>query len=51
MSSILIEETEEKEGGVPICAANLSTPVSDTANYIKEIRYKIGNKLYIENAD
>jgi hypothetical protein len=31
--------------------ANLSSPVVDTAAYIKEIYYKIGNQLYIENAD
>jgi hypothetical protein len=49
------EELVEEEGqiieGIPICAANLSTPVVDTAAYIKEIHYKIGNRLYIENAD
>jgi hypothetical protein len=42
---------QEVEGGVPICSANLSSPVVDTAAYIKEIHYKIGNQLYIENAD
>ena len=51
--SILIEELEEieKVEGVPVCGANLSSPVMDTANYIDEIHYKIGNRLYIENAD
>jgi hypothetical protein len=57
--SVLIEnEIKEKEtieiieeGGVPICGGNLSTPVVDTVQYIREIQYKIGNRLYIENAD
>ena len=57
-SRILLEKEEEKEQeqqsqleqGVSICGANLSSPVVDQANYI-EIHYKIGNKLYIENAD
>jgi hypothetical protein len=56
-SSILLkrEEQEEQqpllEPGIPICGANLSSPVVDQAKYINEIHYKIGNKLYIENAD
>jgi hypothetical protein len=56
-SSILLEKrVEEKEQsqlepGIPVCGANLSTPVVDQANYIDEIHYRIGNKLYIENAD
>jgi hypothetical protein len=55
--SILIENemkeeiSEVKEEGIPMCGGNLSTPVLDTAEYIKEIHYKIGNRLYIENAD
>ena len=57
--SILVEEQEEEEEkeeavvveGVPICGANLSSPVVDKAYYINQIHYKIGNKLYIENAD
>jgi hypothetical protein len=48
--SLLIEETEEIDG-VPVCGANLSSPVVDTAYYIDEIHYKIGNRMYIENAD
>jgi hypothetical protein len=43
--SILLEEDLkeiEKTEGVP---------VMDTAYYIDEIHYKIGNRLYIENAD
>jgi hypothetical protein len=62
-SSILLEKEEEKEhewqqqsqlveeSGIPVCGANLSSPVVDQANYIGEIHYKIGNRLYIENAD
>ena len=54
--SILIEEQEEEKEqavieGVPVCGANLSSPVMDTAYYIDQIHYRIGNRLYIENAD
>ena len=56
--SLLIEkqEEEQQEGeaqmqGIPVCGANLSSPVVDQANYIDEIHYKIGDKVYIENAD
>ncbi|HEU4824407.1 MAG TPA: hypothetical protein VFS97_13365 [Nitrososphaeraceae archaeon] len=46
------EKEQEVVGvGVPICGANLSTPVVDTVNYIWEVHYKIGTRLYIENAD
>jgi hypothetical protein len=47
------EEEEEKEDvmGVPVCGGNLSSPVVDAINYIGEIHYKIGTRLYIENAD
>jgi hypothetical protein len=41
----------EEESGVPICGANLSSPVVDTVSYIGEIHYKIGSRIYIENAD
>jgi hypothetical protein len=58
-SSILLEQGEEEEQeqqsqleqGIPVCGANLSSPVVDQAYYIDEIHYKIGNKVYIENAD
>ena len=58
-SSILLEKGEEEEqeqqsqleSGIPVCSANLSSPVVDQAKYIDEIHYKIGNKVYIENAD
>ena len=45
------EELEKIGIGIPVCGANLSTPVIDTSNFISEIHYQIGNKLYIENAD
>jgi hypothetical protein len=56
--SLLIEnqEEEQQEGeaqmqGIPVCGANLSSPVVDQAYYIEEIHYRIGNRTYIENAD
>ena len=45
------EQQSQLESGIPICGANLSSPVVDRANYIDEIHYRIGNKVYIENAD
>jgi hypothetical protein len=49
--SLLIAEKVEDVNGVPVCGANLSSPVVDTAYYIDEIHYQIGNRMYIENAD
>jgi hypothetical protein len=56
--SLLLEkqEEEQQEGeaqmqGIPVCGANLSSPVVDQAYYIEEIHYRIGNRTYIENAD
>jgi hypothetical protein len=53
MDNSLIQEleNEEDETGVPVCGANLSSPVFDRSNFIREVHYKIGSKLYIENAD
>jgi hypothetical protein len=60
MSSLVEEQEEEEEKeeavavvveGVPVCGANFSSPVLDTVYYIDQIHYKIGNRLYIENAD
>ena len=46
------EELEGQiQGGVSVCAANLSSPVVDQSRYIEEIHYKIGNRMYVENAD
>jgi len=50
LMSLLVEE-EDQDEGVPVCGANLSSPVVDTAYYIDEIHYKIGSRSYIENAD
>ncbi|HEV2877710.1 MAG TPA: hypothetical protein VGW09_10580 [Nitrososphaeraceae archaeon] len=48
----LQENGEEDEvDGIPVCAANLVSSVTDTANFIRQIHYKIGTRLYIENAD
>jgi hypothetical protein len=54
--SILLEGEEgeqelQLEQGIPVCGANLSSPVVDQASYIEENHYRIGNRLYIENAD
>ena len=45
------EEEEDDVMGVPVCGANLTSPVFNTTNYIREVHYKIGTRLYIENAD
>jgi hypothetical protein len=45
------EQEEELFEGIAVCGTNLSTPVLDTSAYIGEIHYKVGNRLYIENAD
>jgi hypothetical protein len=52
----LIQQVEDKEGeeeaeGVPVCGANLISPVTDTAHFIDQVHYRIGTRLYIENAD
>ena len=50
----IIQELQENGGdaiGVPVCGANLSSPVYDRTNFIGEVHYKIGTRLYIENAD
>jgi len=54
MSIIATEEQDQEEKlfeGIAVCGTNLSTPVVDTSAYINEVRYKVGNMLYIENAD
>ena len=45
------EEEEQEVEGVPVCGANLVSPVTDTAYFIEQVHYKIGTRLYIENAD
>jgi hypothetical protein len=44
------EQEEELFEGIAVCGTNLSAVV-DTSPYINEIHYKVGNRLYIENAD
>jgi hypothetical protein len=46
-----IEEEEQEVEGVPVCGANLASPVTDTAYFIEQVHYKIGTRLYIENTD
>ena len=48
-----VQENEEEDvvEGVPVCGANLVSPVTDTANFIGEVHYRIGTRLYIEHAD
>ena len=45
------EEEEQEVEGVPVCGANLASPVTDTAYFIEQVHYKIGTRLYIDNAD
>ena len=54
MSIIVTEEQEQRDElfeGIAVCGANLSTPVIDRSADIDEIHFKIGSRLYIENAD
>jgi len=54
MSLLTTEEHEQEQElfeGIAVCATTLSTTVVDTSVYINEIHYKVGNRLYIENAD
>lgn len=45
------EEEEQEVEGVPVCGANLASPVTDTAYFLEQVHYKIGTRLYVENAD
>ena len=45
------EQQSQLEQGIPVCGANLSSPVIDQAYYIEEVHYRIGTRVYIENAD
>ncbi len=54
MSIIATQEQEQEEelfNEIAICDTSLSTPVVDRSVYIHEIHYKVGNRLYIENAN
>jgi hypothetical protein len=50
-NSLIQLENQEDVLGVPVCGANLSSPVFDRTNFIGEVHYRIGTRLYIENAD
>ena len=51
MRSTLKLQEESVESSVPICGGNFSTPVIDSTMYLNEVHYRIGDRLYIENAD
>ncbi len=58
MESLTLKQVEEQKLvedaafiGIPVCGGNLESPVIDDANFIEEIHYKIGSKVYVENAD
>jgi hypothetical protein len=38
------EKEEDAVEGVPVCDANLVSPVTDTANFIRQVHYKIGTR-------
>ncbi len=40
-------EHGEESDGIPICASNLSSPIIDRTQFVSEVHYKIGNRLYI----
>jgi hypothetical protein len=49
-----VEENGEEEivvEGVPVCSVNLVSPVTIITYFIEQVHYKIGIRLYIENAD
>ncbi|HEX9319481.1 MAG TPA: hypothetical protein VF884_11150 [Nitrososphaeraceae archaeon] len=46
-----ISQLEEEINGIPICGSNFATPIIDNSQFLREIHYRIGNRLYIENAD
>jgi hypothetical protein len=51
----LLKQKEEYEDEtifeVPVCGSNFKTPVIDQVYYIGDIHYKIGDRMYIVNAD
>jgi hypothetical protein len=52
---LTIKSLERKDkvipAGIPVCGGNLQSPVVDMAAFINEVRYNIGGRVYIENAD
>ena len=55
MKTIEKQETKSEllEGvkGIAVCGSNFTTAVKDRSQFIREIHYRIGDRLYIENAD
>ena len=48
------QQTKKEEieiEGIPVCGGNLASPVDKLSDHIEEVQYRIGSKLYIENAD
>jgi hypothetical protein len=37
--------------GIAVCGSNFATPVTNRTQFIREVHYRIGDRLYIENAD
>ena len=52
-----IEKQESKSelvkgvDGIAVCGSNFATPVTNRTQFIREVHYRIGDRLYIENAD
>jgi hypothetical protein len=44
-------EIVEGVEGIAVCGSNFATPVTNRTQFIREIHYRIGDRLYIENAD
>ena len=54
MKNLTKQESESElieTEGVPICGSNFTNPITNRSQFMNEIRYRIGDKLYIENAD
>jgi hypothetical protein len=54
MKNLTKQETETElveTEGVPICGSNFTNPITNRSQFLREIHYRIGDKLYIENAD
>jgi hypothetical protein len=54
MKNLIMQESETElveTEGVPICGSNFTNPITNRSQFLREIHYRIGDKLYIENAD
>lgn len=47
----LKRQSVEEIQGIPICGSNFANPITDNSQFMREIHYRIGDRLYIENAD